>query len=196
MNITSLVPYRVDVPKELIKIMNNLLAIETATRYKTAKELLEDIECYRYRDEEPLGTVLGSAFIAISFSDKFVDVYKVLNNATRRVNFKSIRMDKLHFQDEIWKNIALEIENSDVMIADFSETSTSCGPNANVLTEAAHARAIGKDIIVITRDRPEDVPFDWRYVPIITYVDSSEGLEELSEKIYSKLRVIYSNKAT
>ena len=176
--------------------MNNLLSIEVERRYKTAKELLTDIECYRYRDEEPLGTVLGSAFIAISFSDKFSDVYNVLNNATRRVSFKSIRMDKLHFQDEIWKNIALEIENSDIMIADFSEMSTSCGPNANVLTEAAHARAIEKDIIVITRDRPEDLPFDWRYLPIITYVDSFEGLEELSEKIYSKLRVINSKKST
>ena len=99
-------------------------------------------------------------------------------------------MDKLNFKEDIWKNIALEIENSDIIIADFTNAKWGCSANANVITEAAHARAIGKYIIIITQDKPEIMPFDWRYLPTIQYSASKKGLEKLSKRIYNELRAL------
>lgn len=187
--VPSIKDYRNDIPKELLKIIDNLLQIEPSKRYKTAKDLLSDIHLYRYHGEEPIGAIQGTIFVAISYNDTFSSTYDILNKTAKNRNLKCIRMDRLHFQDEIWKNIALEIEHSNIIIADFSEANIGCGANANVITEASHARAKGKDIIIITQSNPEDLPFDWRYLPTIKYSSSKEGLTVLSKKIDDKLRV-------
>jgi len=186
--VPPLIKYRTDLPKELIKIINNLLQIEPSLRYKSAKDLLFDVQSYRYEQEEPIGAVRASIFIAISYNKKFTPTYDILNKVAKSLNYKCIRMDKLNFKDDIWKNIALEIENSDIMIADFSNAKWGCPANSNVITEAAHARAVGKYIIIITQDKPENMPFDWRYLPTIQYSASQNGLEKLSKRIYDELR--------
>jgi len=177
--IPELKSYRQDVPAEVVKIIDNLVKKEASQRYKTAKDLLDDIYLFKYHDEYPVGAIKGSVFIAISYDDRFNATYKMLNRVAHNINLKCIRMDRLHFQEEIWKNIALEIEHSDIIIADFSELKEGCGTNSNVITEASHARAIGKKIIIITQDKPEDLPFDWRYLTILQYSNTKEGLEEL-----------------
>ncbi len=192
--IPPLEKYRNDIPKELLKIIYNLIQIEPSKRYKTAKNLQDDIYNYRYHDEEPIGSIQGTIFVAISYNDELLSTYNTLKQVSNGMNLKCIRMDKIHFQDEIWKNIALEIEHSNVIIADFSEVNIGCGANPNVITEASHARAKGKDIIIITQNRPEDLPFDWRYLPIVKYSTSKDGLNDLSKKIYSILRVLLNNK--
>jgi serine/threonine protein kinase len=188
--IPPLIKYRTDLPFKFIKIIDNLLQIELSQRYKNAKDFLFDVQSYKYDKEEPIGTVRGSIFIAISYDKKFTPTYNVLNKIAKSLNYKCVRMDKLDFKDEIWKNIALEIENSDIMIADFSNGRWGCNANANVITEASHARAVGKKIIIITQDKPEDLPFDWRYLPTIKYSPTKKGFDKLSKQIYDKLRVL------
>ena len=188
--IPPLTKYRQDLPFELIKIIDDLLQIEPTKRYKSAKDLFFDVQAYKYDNEEPIGAVRASIFIAISYNKKFTPTYDTLNKTAKKLNFKCIRMDKLDFKDEIWKNIALEIEHSDIMIADFTNAKWGCSANANVVTEASHARAMGKNIIIITQDKPESMPFDWRYLPTIQYSSSPKGLEKLSKQIYNKLRGI------
>jgi len=180
--------YRTDLPFELIKIINDLLQIETSKRYISAKDLLFDIQSYKYNKEEPIGAVRASIFIAISYNKKFTPTYDILNKTAKSLNYKCIRMDKLNFKEDIWKNIALEIENSDIMIADFTNAKWGCPANSNVITESAHARAIGKYIIIITQNKPEMMPFDWRYLPTIQYTASKKGLKNLSKRIYDELR--------
>ncbi len=189
LNIPPLSNYRTDLPVELIKIINNLLQINLSKRYKSAKDLLFDVQSYKYDKEEPIGAVRASIFIAISYSKKFSPTYDILNKTAKSLNYKCIRMDKLNFKEDIWKNIALEIENSDIMIADFTNARWGCPANSNVVTEAAHARALGKYIILITQNKPESLPFDWRYLPTIQYSASKKGLEKLSKRIYDELRV-------
>ena len=186
--VPPLIKYRTDLPKELIKIINDLLQIEPSLRYKSAKDLFFDVQSYKYEKEEPIGAVRASIFIAISYNKKLTPTYDMLNQTAKKLNYKCIRMDKLNFKEDIWKNIALEIENSDIMIADFTNAKWGCPANSNVITEAAHARAVGKYIIIITQDKPESMPFDWRYLPTIQYSASQRGLEKLAKRIYDELR--------
>lgn len=186
--IPKLSEYRDDIPNELLKIIDNLTQKDINNRYKCAIDALNDVQEYKDNKEKPIGAIKATIFIAISYNEAFSNIYNTLNETAKSLNCKCIRMDRLDFKDEIWKNIALEIEHSDIMIADFTNASRDCHANSNVITEAAHARAVGKDIIVITQNRPEDLPFDWRYLPTIQYEPSKEGLEILSNKIYNKLK--------
>lgn len=97
-------------------------------------------------------------------------------------------MDRLVFVKDIWNQIVQEIEASAVVVADFSRAHWWRQSNANVVTEAAHARAIGKPLIVISQDAPERLPFDWRHMPVLRYTPTAAGLRNLTEQLAGKLR--------
>jgi hypothetical protein len=66
----------------------------------------------------------------------------------------------------------------------------SRAPNVNVVTEAAHAVAIGKPVIVISQNAPESLPFDWRHVPVVRYSRSRSGLADLRKSLADRLAEI------
>lgn len=72
-------------------------------------------------------------------------------------------------------------------MADFTPEADTGQPNANVLTEAAHARALGKPLAILTQARPEDMPFDWRGVSVTRYDDRGDGLAELDQLLQVRL---------
>ena len=74
-----------------------------------------------------------------------------------------------------------------VVIADFTSINSRKFPNPNVITEAAHARAINKPLIIITQGTPEDLPFDWRNYPTINYENTMNGLIKLEKEIGNKI---------
>lgn len=73
------------------------------------------------------------------------------------------------------------------MIADFSGDKYHDVPNPNVVTEAAHARAHGKPIILLSQ-HPEHMYFDWRTQHAVRYTFAAASLLAMRESLVRKIR--------
>jgi hypothetical protein len=96
-------------------------------------------------------------------------------------------LDQHVFFQDVWTQCSHEIKTAKVVVADFSGDRSRV-PNPNVVTEAAHARAVGKPLVLITQGKPEDLPFDWRHMPVIAYDKSEDGMKQLIDLLTSRLR--------
>jgi serine/threonine protein kinase len=179
---------RKDVPEGLNCIINGLLAIDQTQRYNSASVLLEELELFRYRKAKPFGPLRGSVFVAIPFKKRFLKVFKAIEQACAKERLKARRMDQAIFVNEIWNQTVQEIEASLIIIADFTGVGLRKIPNPNVVTEASHARAINKPLLLITQDDPDKLPFDWKQVPVIRYRSNQNGLVDLTDNIVAKCR--------
>lgn len=184
------------VPREICAIIENLTAVDPANRYGTAQELFDDVQNYRYEGRPPVGPLHGNGFIAIPYKRSFRLIYTAIADALACVHLRPRRMDEITFIANIWGQIEQEILDSVVVIADFSHSGWRRQPNPNVITEAAHARAIGKKLIIITQNAPESLPFDWRHMPILQYRATSEGLITLKADLTVKLRELVKTTVT
>jgi serine/threonine protein kinase len=191
--IPSVRTIRPDVPVEVETILFSLLSDSPSERYQSANEMLDDLFAYRYQGRKPIGVTVGTAFVAIPFSHMFDDIFNAINSSCEGVKLKVRRLDTHVFLKDIWTQCMQEIETAKVVIADFSGDTLPEIPNPNVVTEAAHARAIGKSLILITQGKPEDMPFDWRHMPVVTYNNSNVGLKYLTTRLISRLRYALQN---
>ncbi len=178
---------RPDAPAELDKIIRTMVSINPDERYLRAKDLYKDVYDFRYSGITPTGRTLGTVFIATSFENAFDKIFESLKFSCLDASLLARRIDKIVYLENIWNQIAKEIEFSKIVIADFTFNSGTETPNANVITEAAHARALGKPLIIIMQNDPEKLPFDWRHTPVIRYRATQEGLFDLKQQVKSKL---------
>lgn len=189
MQIELLTALNPNFPTELSEIITHLTAIHPKDRYQTAKDFVEDLNRFRYNLKSPWGPTNGTAFIAIPFSKEFNPVFDTISIAAKRANLKARRLDQhIFFGKDIWSQCVQELEIAKVVIADFSAMNLDKFPNPNVITEAAHARAIKKNLIIIKQGKPDDMPFDWRFTPVIPYENSDDGLKKLEIELLSKLK--------
>ena len=179
--------FSIAVPPILSRILQSLTAYDRNTRYQSASDLFDDLKRIRNYDETVHGAMVGNAFIAIEFSDVFEHTFAQLERCCLANRLRCRRMDRLVFTQDIWRNIELEIEHAKVVLADFTISPKYKAPNPNVLTEAAHARAIGKPLLIISQTPPEALPFDWRHMPVLVYQNNEQGLIELQQKLSVKL---------
>jgi hypothetical protein len=179
---------RVDVPEGLDSVLGGLLAPVVEERYASAADFLHDLETFRYQGKRPFGGTRGDVFVAMPYAQRFRTAYAAIEQACFEARLRPRRMDKLVFVKDIWNQIVQEIEACRIVVADFSCHGRGGTPNPNVLTEAAHARAIGKALIVLSRDPPEGLPFDWRHMPIVRYAAGPSGFKALAEELSAKLR--------
>lgn len=186
--VSSVLDHRPDVPGSVDVVLKGLLETDPDRRYPSAKELLVDVERYRYGEVQAHGPTLGSVFVATPFRDSFDALFNCVVGCCLKSRLSPRRIDRMTHLTDIWGQIAGEIYHATAVIADFSGGAQ--GPNPNVLTEAAHARALNKDIIILTQDPPETLPFDWRHVPVVTYEDTPGGLDRLEGVLNDRLRAI------
>ncbi len=188
--VASLKNYRKDVPEEINKIISSLVSVNPEERYQKARDMLQNLEDFRYRGLAPKGPIKGSAFIAIPFIEDFDITFEAIEKACEASKLRASRMDKIIFTDGIWKQTVQEIDAACVIIADLTGIGENRSANPNVATEAAHGRAIGKPIILLTQDQPEKLPFDWRHMPVMKYTKSKRGMHKLKESLSRRLKYI------
>lgn len=178
---------RPDVSEGVEHLLATMLAPTPETRYSSAKDLLRDLHNLRYRGRRIQGVTRGRAFVAMPFSKAFEHVWRCIENACIDARLRPTRVDRLVYIENIWSQIVHEIANCSVLVADFTSGWLGRAPNVNVVTEAAHAVAIKKPVIVITQSPAEALPFDWRHVPVIRYARTSSGLAELRRVLAERL---------
>lgn len=130
-----------------------------------------------------LGDVKNECFVVMPFDSIFDLEYKrVIEEALDEVGLKPVRGDQVYAPKTIIENIWNSIREARLVIAELS------GRNPNVLYEIGLAHAIGKPIILLTREEA-DVPIDLKSRRYI-YYDLNDPFwgETLRSKLVKTLR--------
>jgi hypothetical protein len=118
-------------------------------------------------------------FVLMPFAKSFDDVYKLgIKAACEEEGAYCERVDEQQFDGSVRERIYNQIAKADIIISEMT------GKNANVFYETGYAHALGKRVILSTKDS-EDIPFDLRDYPHIIY----EGrINDLKVELRKKLR--------
>lgn len=117
-------------------------------------------------------------FVLMPFDKKFDDIYKFgIKGAAEDVGAYAERLDEQLFVEGMLDRIFNQISKSDVLIADMT------GRNPNVFYEVGYAHALGKIVLLLTKDS-KDIPFDLTHRQHIVYSGSIKTLRsELGESL-------------
>ncbi len=117
-------------------------------------------------------------FVLMPFDRSFDDIYKFgIKGAAEQVGAYAERVDEQIFTEGILDRIFSEINKADVVVADMT------GRNPNVFYEVGYAHALGKIVLLVTRDA-NDIPFDLQHQQHTVYGGSIDTLKsELARKL-------------
>jgi hypothetical protein len=116
-------------------------------------------------------------FVAMPFKKKLDHVYKPhMVNVAKRLNMSINRADEFFNADDIMKNVWESICAAKIIIADCT------GQSANVFYEMGLAHAIGKPVLLITKNH-RDIPFDIHHIRYLHYQNTDKGLKIFEEEL-------------
>jgi hypothetical protein len=110
-----------------------------------------------------LGEVTNSCFVVMPFLPLFGKQYEiVIQPAIQAAGLECVRGDEIYTHQSIIQDIWASIRRARLVVAELS------GRNPNVMYEVGLAHAIGKPIILLTRNQ-DDVPFDIKGLRYLFY---------------------------
>jgi len=120
-------------------------------------------------------------FVAMPFAPEFNALYEVVETLlVDYCHLRCLRADAISRSGSITAEIWRHTNEAMSIIADLS------GCNANVFYEVGLAHALGKPVVLLSRD-VKDVPFDLRHLRIVQY-DPDAGLKAIRLQLLSALR--------
>lgn len=134
-----------------------------------------------------IGEIENTCFVVMPFDSLFQIQYeRVIRPAVEELGLKCVRGDELYSKPQVMSDIWRSIRTSRLIIAELT------GKNPNVFYEIGLAHAIGKPIILLTRNE-NDVPFDLKSLRYRYYnVDDPYWGFNLSGAIKSMIQNILS----
>ena len=102
-------------------------------------------------------------FVLMPFDDAFNDTYELsIKEACNKGGAYCERVDEQLYEGSIIERIYNQIDKADFVIADMT------GRNPNVFYEVGYAHALGKRVVLLTKNA-DDIPFDLKHYPHIVY---------------------------
>ncbi|MGH7134018.1 MAG: nucleoside 2-deoxyribosyltransferase, partial [Phycisphaerales bacterium] len=128
-------------------------------------------------------------FVLMPFASEFADLYRYgIQKAAEDAGAYAERVDEQHFDGSILSRIVNQINKADVIVADMS------GKNPNVFYEVGYAHALGKRVVLLTKD-VADIPFDLKHHQHTTYDGSSDSLRpKLARALAAAIQEVQSGK--
>ena len=120
--------------------------------------------------------------VMIPFKKEFDGVYSSIKDACDKLGFTARKVDDIWQHQTIIEEIFTLICRADIVVVDFS------GSNSNVMYETGIAHTLGKKVIPLAQNIDTDVPFDTRHHRVLKYVANEQGLNDLTQDLYDKLR--------
>lgn len=110
-----------------------------------------------------LGEITNACFVAMPFASLFEREYtRVIKPAVEGAGLVCVRGDEIYSDQSIVQDIWKSLRTARVVVAELS------GRNPNVMYEVGLAHALGKPIILLTRNQ-DDVPFDLKSLRYVFY---------------------------
>lgn len=121
-------------------------------------------------------------FVLMPFASEFNDVYEFgIKGACTDAGLYCERVDEQVFLGSMLDRIYSQISRADILVADMS------GKNSNVFYEVGYAHALGRPVLLLTREA-SDIPFDLKHFPHIVYGDQIKSLRGQLARRISMLR--------
>jgi len=135
-----------------------------------------------------LGPINNTCFVIMPFHSLYeLEYERVIRPAIEEAGLTCIRGDEIYTEQAIIQDIWKSIRQARVIVAELSDR------NPNVMYETGLAHALGKPIIMLTRNE-KDVPFDLRPLRYIYYDPNNPFWgEDLSKELTKQLRNIMSS---
>jgi hypothetical protein len=132
-----------------------------------------------------IGPVSNTCFVVMPFHALFESEYeRVIRPAIEEVGLKCVRGDEIYAQQAIIHDIWQSIRVARLVVAELS------GRNPNVMYEIGLAHAIGKPIILLTRNQ-DDVPFDLKALRYVFYdINNPDWGYNLRSELTKKVRSV------
>jgi hypothetical protein len=129
-----------------------------------------------------VGEITNTCFVVMPFKPLFDAHYeRVIRPAVKEAGLKCVRGDEIYSDQAIIQDIWKSIRQARVVVAELSER------NPNVLYEIGLAHAIGKPIILLTRNET-DVPFDLKSLRYCFYdVNNPDWGDDLRKRLHDML---------
>jgi nucleoside 2-deoxyribosyltransferase len=139
--------------------------------------------------EISLGDLYNSCFVVMPFGQVFDPEYEnVIKPAIKAAGLSPVRADELSSRPQIMADIWKSLRSSRIVIAELTTK------NANVFYEVGLAHALGKPVIIITRE-PEDVPFDLKALRYNYYdITKPSWGEDLKQKLTEMIQKVLNEK--
>jgi nucleoside 2-deoxyribosyltransferase len=133
--------------------------------------------------EIDLGMLMNSCFVIMPFSPTYQTEYdRIIQPAVEAAGLACIRADEIYSRPQITADIWKSLRSARIVIAELT------GRNTNVLYEVGLAHALGKTVIIITRNE-DDVPFDLKALRYLYYnTDDPSWGENLKEALANMLQ--------
>ncbi len=122
--------------------------------------------------------------VMMPFNPGFDKTFVAIKMVTDYMKLTCLRADNIWDNATFIQDIFDLIFCANVVIVDFS------GKNSNVLYETGIAHTLGKTVIPITQSI-DDIPSDLGHHRALKYLPNEEGLKDLSNELYKRLKVIY-----
>lgn len=120
-------------------------------------------------------------FVAMPFAPEFDVLYEDVESLlVEHCHLRCLRADAISRSGSITAEIWRHVNEAMCVIADLS------GRNANVFYEVGLAHAIGKPVVLLSRDI-SDVPFDLRHLRVIQY-DCAAGPKAIRSPLLNAIR--------
>ena len=133
-----------------------------------------------------LGTITNSCFVIMPFRPTYNAEYERIIRPA--VGLACIRADEIYSRPQITADIWKALRSARIVIAELT------GRNTNVFYEVGLAHALGKPVIIITRNE-EDVPFDLKALRYRYYnVDDPFWGENLKKALTDMLQSLLKEK--
>ena len=126
------------------------------------------------------------AVVMMPFDAGFTAVHKAIKRACKAAGLRCLRVDDIWEESVIIQDVFNLIFRSHVVIVDFT------GKNPNVMYETGIAHTLGKHVVPIAQSM-DDVPFDIKHHRILKYLQNTEGLTKLEERLTNRLLTLGSD---
>lgn len=122
--------------------------------------------------------------VMMPFNASYGGTYSAITKVADHMNLECLRADDIWDNSTFMQDIFDLIFCSKVVIVDFT------GKNPNVMYETGIAHTLGKIVIPITQSL-DDIPSDLGHHRALKYYPNKEGLRNLKNELYKRLKVIY-----
>jgi hypothetical protein len=122
--------------------------------------------------------------VMMPFSSEFSATYNAVSRVADHMNLECLRADDIWDNSTFMQDIFDLIFCANVVVVDFT------GKNPNVMYETGIAHTLGKTVIPITQSL-DDIPSDLGHHRALKYLSNEQGLKDLSNELYKRLKVIY-----
>jgi hypothetical protein len=127
-------------------------------------------------------------FVLMPFDSEFDPIYRDhIKPTVEGLGLRSVRADEIFSNRQIMEDIWEHILKARLIISDLT------GRNPNVFYETGICHTVGKDVILLSQSM-RDVPFDVRYIRVVTYGSDAPGLSELDSKLLETMKFILSRR--